>query len=100
MIAFPEAADSEATRFVDAAFSFDVETSLMEIVGAGSLSVIVTEPVAVPRVALEGLDKVIVKPSSISSRESSLIVAETVFEVWPGVKVSVVELIALKSEVQ
>ena len=95
MIAFPEAADSEATRLVEAAFSFDVETSLMEIVGAGSLSVIVTVPVATAIVEFVGLAKAMVNVSSASSNVSLVILAVTVFDVSPGAKVRVVELKAV-----
>ena len=78
VIVFSEAAERVATRFVDAAFSSAVVTSLMEIVGAGSLSVIVTVPVATAIVAFEGFDKAISNVSSASSNVSSVIVAEMV----------------------
>ena len=70
-----------ATKFVDAAASSAVVTSLIEIVGAGSSSVIVTVPVATAIVAFDAFDKVISNVSSISSTESSLIVAEMVLDV-------------------
>ena len=95
VIVFSEAAESVATKFVDAAVSFAVVTSFIEIVGAGSLSVIVTVPVATAIVAFETFDKVISNVSSISSTASSVIVAEMVFDVWPAVKVSVVVLRAV-----
>ena len=95
VMVFPEAADIVATRFVDAAFSLLVDTSLIDIVGAGSLSVIVIVPVAVAIVAFDGLDKAIVNVSSTSSSESFVMLAVTVFEVCPAAKVNVVELNAV-----
>ena len=74
----PDAADNVATRFVAAAVSSAVVTSLIEIVGAASLSVIVTVPVAVAIDAFEGLERVISNVSSFSSKASSEIVAEMV----------------------
>ena len=100
VIVFSEAAESVATKFVDAAVSSAVVTSFTEMVGAGSLSVIVMVPVATAIVAFDAFDKLISNVSSISSTASSLIVAEMVFDVCPAVKVSVVEPIAVKSEEQ
>ena len=67
----------------------------MEIVGAGSLSVIVTVPVAAAIVAFVGLAKAMVNVSSASSNVSLVILAVTVFDVSPGAKVRVVELKAV-----
>ena len=78
VIVLPDAADNVATRFVAAAVSSAVVTSLIEIVGAASLSVIVTVPVAVAIDAFEGLERVISNVSSFSSKASSEIVAEMV----------------------
>jgi uncharacterized membrane protein len=65
------------------------ETSLIEMVGAASLSVMVPVPVAVPRVALVGELKVTVKVSLASSTVSPTMGTTKVSEVSPGTKVMV-----------
>ena len=57
----------EATRLVDAAFSFVVEASAIEIDGKASSSLISMVPTAVPKVAFEGLVNVTENVSSYSS---------------------------------
>ena len=66
-----------ATTFVEVAVSSAVEMSATEMVGAGSLSVINIEAVAVPNVALSGLLKVTEKISSSSSTTSPRIGIES-----------------------
>ena len=66
--------------------------SATEMVGAGSLSVINIEAVAVPNVALSGLLKVTEKISSSSSTTSPRIVRLIGLLVCPGAKVNVLEV--------
>ena len=78
-----------ATTFVEDAVSSTVEMSATEIVGAGSLSVINIDAVAVPNVALSGLLSVTEKISSSSSTTSPKMGMERGRVVWPGEKVKV-----------
>ena len=91
MIVRADAVDKVATRFVLPADSSAVETSLIEIVGAASSSVIVI--VAVPddelTVALVGEDKATVKVSFASSIVSAKIGMDIVCVVTLGAKVKV-----------
>ena len=63
-------------------------TSSTESDGSGSSSVIVPRPWPSAIVAFEAPERPTVKVSSISSSASPIRATSTVFEVWPGVKVS------------
>ncbi len=65
-------------------------TSAIEIVGSGSLSVIVPTPCASTIVALTALVRSTRKVSSSSSSASIATVSVTFWLVWPGLNVSVV----------
>ena len=66
----PDAAESVAIKVELAALSSEAVTSLIEMVGASSSSVMVSVPVASLMVAFEALDSVSVAVSLFSSSES------------------------------
>ena len=88
----PEAAERLTVNVEFAAFSLDVVTSAIVMLGAASSSVIVNVAVESLIDAFDALDKVIVAVSLFSSRESAKTGTLNVPEVAPADIVNVPEL--------
>ena len=89
MIVFCEAAESEATRFVEPAFSFVDAASAIETDGTASSSTMVNCPRTSLMTAFDGEDKVTEKTSLTSSTVSARIGILNVSDVSPGMNVKV-----------